>query len=279
MEYVLIVLAIVFGLLIGSFLNVVALRLNTGKSLGGRSVCFSCGKQLSWYELVPVFSWLIQHGKCRSCYSRISPSYLFGESLTGIIFGLITARGLFISPVDMFSYNYLVATGFLFVVFSILMVILIYDIRHKIIPDSLSFIFSLISFISLFFFELSSDGFLWTGFHIPTITHFLAGILIPLPFVLLWVISKGRWIGLGDPKLMIGIGWLLGITYGISAIFISFWIGTLFALSIITVNWLFKKTLLRTGKKSIMKEELPFAPFLIIACLVTLVFHLNLFII
>lgn len=277
MMYLGILCAIILGLLIGSFLNVVALRYNTGKSLNGRSACFSCGKQLSWYELIPVFSWLAQRGRCRSCHSRVSSYYFFGELLTGIIFGSIAARGLFTSSVDMLSQSYLIATGFLFLVFSILIVIFLYDIRHKIIPDRLSVMFALLSFVSLFFFDMSSLGFLYSGFHIPSLVNFLAGIIIPLPFVVLWLISKGRWIGLGDPKLMVGMGWLLGMAFGVSAVFVSFWIGTLFAISIMIVNGLFKKTLLRTGKKSIMKEELPFAPFLIVGTLVTVIFHLNLF--
>jgi len=277
MEYLLIFLATVFGLLIGSFLNVVALRFNTGRSLEGRSSCFSCGKKLSWYELIPVFSWLVQQGRCRSCHSKVSPHYFFGELLTGITFGLIFARALFFSSVDLLDPWYLVSTGFLFVVFSILIVIFLYDMRHKIIPDKLSLLFAVISFVSLFFFEMSPLGFLFTGFHIPILVNFLAGLVIPLPFVALWLISRGRWIGLGDPKLMVGMGWLLGMSFGISAVFMSFWIGTLFAISIMIVNALFKKTLLRSGKKSIMKEELPFAPFLIIGTLVTVVFHINLF--
>ncbi|MFT6361581.1 MAG: prepilin signal peptidase PulO-like enzyme (type II secretory pathway) [Candidatus Paceibacteria bacterium] len=274
MDIFLIVTATILGLLVGSFLNVVALRFNTGKSLGGRSECFSCGHVLNPKDLFPLFSFLFQGGRCRYCSSSISLDNIYAEVITAIFFGLIAARGVFLGTM-LLSVGYLVATIFLFVVFSILMVIFLYDLKHKIIPDALSVAFGLFALVSSFFFEFVNKVFVYTGFHAPSLEHLLAGVLIPIPFVLLWIFSKGQWIGLGDPKLMVGIGFLLGMNLGISSIFISFWIGALFALSVYVVNRIFKKTLLRTGKKSIMKSELPFAPFLIIATLITLVFNLQ----
>jgi len=274
MDILIIVIATILGLLIGSFLNVVALRFNTGKSLNGRSECFSCGHVLSWKDLFPLFSFLLQRGRCRYCSSSISIDNIYAEVITAVFFGLIAARGIFFD-VLLFNVEYLVATLFLFVIFSILIVIFLYDLKHKIIPDSLSLSFGILGFGSIFFFEFINKVFIYTGIHTPSWEQLLAGIFIPLPFALLWLISKGRWIGLGDPKLMVGIGFLLGIKLGVSSIFISFWIGASFALSIYIINFIFKKTLLQTGKKSIMKSELPFAPFLIIATLITLVFNLQ----
>jgi prepilin signal peptidase PulO-like enzyme (type II secretory pathway) len=276
MNIVFIIFAVILGLLVGSFLNVVALRFNTGKSLGGRSGCFSCGSLLTWKQLIPAFSWLFQKGRCHSCGSHISASYILGEITTAIFFGLVAGRGL-LTGVDLLSLEYLISTGFLFIIFSLLLVILFYDIRHKIIPDSLSFSFGLLAFLGLFFFDISALGFMYSGFHIPSWEFITAGILIPLPFAFLWLISKGKWLGLGDPKLMVGMGFFFGIAQGFSSIFLSFWIGTLFVVAIGVINLIFKKRLFRDGKKSIMKEELPFAPFLIISFLVTLVFNINFF--
>lgn len=272
----LIVASVILGLLVGSFLNVVALRFNTGKSLGGRSRCFSCGGKLSWYELMPAFSWILQKGRCLKCGSRISSMYLFGEVLTAIFFSLIAARGI-MTGVEWFSLEYLVSTIFLFIVFSVLIVIFLYDLRHKIIPDSLSLAFGFLAFISLFFFNFVNGIFTYVSWHIPELFNILAGLLIPLPFVLLWFISKGKWIGLGDPKIMVGMGFLFGLERGFTSVFLSFWIGALFVFAVLIINLTFRKRLLRTGKKSIMKEELPFAPFLIVATLITMVFNLNLF--
>mgnify|MGYP001179941706 CR=1 FL=1 len=264
------------GLLIGSFLNVVSLRFNTGRSLEGRSGCYSCGHKLRWYELVPVLSWLIQKGRCRSCKSNISPLYVLGEITTGILFAGIAVRAYFYDIVDILSFGYLSGTLFLSLIFSILVVILLYDIRHKIIPDSLSFIFGLLSFISIFLF---ADGFVFVpGFTFEWM-QVLAGLIIPLPFALVWLFSKGRLIGLGDPKLMIGIGLLLGIPLGFTAVVLSFWIGAGYAIIIMLVNWLGKKQLLLGSNKRIMKAEVPFAPFLIIGTWYVVMTSFNLFVI
>ena len=262
------------GFLVGSFLNVVSLRFNTGRSLEGRSGCYSCGRQLRWYELVPVLSWLMQKGRCRSCESKISPMYVLGEVTTGVLFAGIAARAYFYGMSDVLSLGYLLGTIFLSIIFSILVVILLYDVRHKIIPDSLSFAFGILSLISIFLF---TDGFIFMpGFEFEWI-HLLAGLLIPLPFALIWVFSKGRLIGLGDPKLMIGIGWLLGMSLGFTAIVLSFWIGAGYALIIMLVNWLGKKQLLLGSNKRIMKAEVPFAPFLIIGTWYVVITSFNLF--
>jgi prepilin signal peptidase PulO-like enzyme (type II secretory pathway) len=278
MEIFVILFSLIFGMLIGSFLNVVALRFNTGKSLAGRSGCYSCGHRLSWYELLPIFSWLIQKGRCRSCSSKISPMYFIGEFTTAIFFGLVSARGILTNgAINIFTIEYLVATLFLFIVISLLMIIFLYDIRHKIIPDRLSMIFGILACASLFFFSDGVEFFNYVGFHMPDVWMILGGILVPLPFVILWIISKGRWLGLGDPKLMVGIGFLFGTIKGFSAVFLSFWIGALFAISIMLINFFLKRTLLRTGKKSIMKEEIPFAPFLIVGTIITLAFNISIF--
>ena len=79
----------VLGLIIGSFLNVVICRMNTRRSLGGRSACMSCQYKLCWYELIPLFSFLILRGRCRNCKTRISLLYPIVEFTTGIIFFLL----------------------------------------------------------------------------------------------------------------------------------------------------------------------------------------------
>ena len=261
----------ILGFIFGSFLNVVSLRFNTGKSINGRSMCMSCSKTLSWYELIPVVSWIIQKGRCRTCSSKISFELLASELLTGLFFGLIAARGFFMNEVSL-DISYITGTVYLLVIFSILVVVLFYDFRHKIIPDELSLGFAILAFIGMFFFDSS---FSYVNFHVPGIWNILAGILVPLPFALVWFFSKGRLIGLGDPKLMVGIGCLLGVERGFSAVFASFWIGSIFALFIFAVDKLYGKNLVLKGKKSIMSMEIPFAPFLVLGTLVVVVFGLN----
>ncbi|MCA9352579.1 prepilin peptidase [Patescibacteria group bacterium] len=274
MNTLIIVIATVFGLLVGSFLNVIALRFHIGKGIRGRSQCFSCNHVLGWKDLIPLFSFVLQKGRCRYCLSHISVDNLYAELCTGVFFGLIAGRAALFGEIPL-TLGYFISTLFLFILFSILIVIFLYDVRHKIIPDVLSLVFGVMSFVSIFLFDVANHIFTYTGVHMPSWFHIFSGILIPLPFVVLWFISRGRWIGLGDPKLMVGIGFLLGFERGVSAVFLSFWLGALFALGLMLMNALFHKTLLRKGKKSIMKAELPFAPFLIIATLVVLIGDAN----
>ena len=273
-----IIMSLILGSIVGSFLLVVALRYNTGKSLQGRSECFSCKKTLSWYELIPIVSYLIQKGRCHSCSSLISLETLGAEILTSLVFGLIAARALFLDKADfIITTPYLLGTVFLFIVFSILIVIFFYDIHHKIIPDRLSFSFGALGFLSLFFFGLQEGVFVHMAWHLPGIWQILGGLLIPLPFVLIWIFSHGRMIGLGDPKLMVGMGFLFGSLQGITSVFVSFWIGTLFIIAMLLVQKVLHKKLFAGAKGGIMKQEVPFGPFLILGTLVTLVFNINLF--
>src|SRR5581483_8885445 len=109
METAWIVCLFVFGLAIGSFLNVVALRYDGNrfvldpKAIGGRSHCPHCKKTLQWYELIPLASFAIQRGKCRGCGVRIGFRYPFVEFLSGLIFALVPLRLLDASPLFSFT--------------------------------------------------------------------------------------------------------------------------------------------------------------------------------
>ena len=127
------------GLIIGSFLNVVIYRINTSKSLGGRSACMSCRNQLCWFELIPFFSFLGLKGRCRNCKTKISLQYPLVEFLTGMLFVFIFLKFQSLLLIDPFVF--LITFLYYVAMFSILMVIVIYDLKHKIIPDILSFTF------------------------------------------------------------------------------------------------------------------------------------------
>ena len=93
-----------FGLAAGSFINVVSLRFQPGQGLldrkmvGGRSRCPYCQKQLNWYELIPVLSFIIQKGRCRSCHQKISFQYPIVEILSGLIFVFVPLRLKIFNP-------------------------------------------------------------------------------------------------------------------------------------------------------------------------------------
>src|SRR5690606_13399358 len=135
------------------------------------------------------------------------------------------------------------------------------DLKHKIIPDLLSFIFAFFALLGMFLF---SGGGWWP--HVPTGMEFLSGILLALPFALLWLFSKGEWMGLGDAKLALGIGWFLGLPLALSAIVLSFWIGAFVGIMI---------ALFRKGFG--MKSEIPFALFMALGTFLAFMFNINLF--
>ncbi|MBI2087084.1 MAG: prepilin peptidase [Candidatus Zambryskibacteria bacterium] len=229
------VILFVFGTIVGSFLNVVGLRWNN-KNFGGRSSCPKCGKTLQWFELAPILSFLIQKGKCRSCGAKISWRYPLIEILTGLIF--ITTP-LWILPV-----------------FCIYIIILIYDLHHKIIPDELVY---LAIILSLVFRTFVSD----LGFRISDLA---AALLIFTFFALIWLFSKGYAMGFGDAKLGLSVGLLLGATHGFSAILLAFWLGAAYGIS----------AMIFSRKNITMKSEVPFAPFIILGAWVSLMFDLDL---
>ncbi|MDD3662855.1 MAG: prepilin peptidase [Candidatus Pacebacteria bacterium] len=250
------------GTIIGSFLNVVIYRLNTGKSfVCGRSICMTCSRSLRWYELIPIFSFLIQSGKCRRCASKISHQYPLVEFGTGLIFVLIAKHFL---PILFISYwSFLLLFVLFSYIFSLLIIISVYDIRHKIIPNKLAYLYAFVSFVSIF---LSYQGGS-LGLAFPSTLALFSGPIFAIPFAFLWLVSKGKWMGLGDAKLVLGLGWMLGPAHALSAVILSFWIGAIFGLF----------TILFSKKKVGMKTEIPFAPFLIIGTMIAFFFNLDIF--
>lgn len=255
-------LAIIFfvlGIIIGSFLNVVIFRFNTHRSCLGRSGCLTCQKKLSWYELFPLFSYLFLKGRCKGCKTIISVQYPIVEFITGLIFA-----GLFLKFKNTFfldTVGFTISYAYYALIFSIMIVISIYDLKHKIIPDILSLVLGIFSFLGLFLFIDYAFSPHW-----PTILEIASGIIIALPFALMWLLSKGKWMGLGDAKLAISFGWLLGLSYALSGLVVAFWIGAIFGLVLVAFS-----------RKHGMKSEIPFAPFLVLGVVLTFFFSLQFF--
>ena len=243
------------GAIIGSFLNVVILRHNTGESIArGKSRCFDCGKPLKWKNLIPVASFIFQKGKCSACGSKISWQYPIVEIITGVLFALIfSVYGGSIFNFQFSIFNFL-SVGYYFTIFSLLIIIAVYDIRHRIIPDLFVFSFIVLSAFSLFF-ELNAAGnFDFEIVKAGILGRFLAGIAFFSFFALIWFFSKGRAMGFGDAKLALGIGFFLGFLNGLTAIFISFWLGALAGVLL----------LIAAKKRYNMKSEIAFGPFLVL---------------
>jgi len=245
------------GLIIGSFLNVVILRIGSGLSPAkGRSQCFSCGKTLTWKELLPVLSFVAQKGKCRGCKSRISWQYPLVETISAII---VISSYVVMQPVTVIGF----ASWILAVIFFLLLVVVsAYDIRHKLIFDFHSLIIAVVG---------CAFAFVRTGsFTLPALNDLLAAIYIPLFFFIVWVVTRGRGIGLGDAKLAVGLALFLGFSKGIAAVMLAFWIGTICSLGIIAVQKLFLK------KKGLsLKSEVPFGPFLALGTAIAFFFSVD----
>lgn len=251
MEYVPLFVLFVFGSIIGSFLNVVILRFNTGMTLAkGRSRCFSCGKELSWNELIPIVSYVIQAGSCRECGSKISAQYPLVEAAGGLAF----VAAYVVTPsafANVTSLGMFVLTAVLLCLY---IVIVVYDIRHKIIPDLFSY---LAAFAALGMIGIDA---LATGSIDPL--RVVGGPALFLFFWFFWKVSKGRWMGLGDGKLALSIGWALGLVSGLAALLLSFWTGAIAALAVMACQRLSRK-----GEGIGMKSEIPFGPFLVVGFL------------
>jgi len=285
--------SVLLGLAIGSFLNVVVLRGERGERVTGRSRCMHCGHALSWYELIPLVSYLLQRGKCRSCAVRLSLQYPLVEFATGVVFVLVawsffspfgspsplfsvdTAPSFFpfpaLSPFPLSALFSLFPLILSFALFSLLIAITVYDLRTKLIPDSLSYSFAGLACAALLVSFMSPLS-VFSG------TAFLAGPALFFPFFFLWDISDGRWIGLGDAKLALGIGWLLGLAQGFTAIMFAFWIGAGVSLSLMALQRVLRRVApsFLPGALS-LKTEIPFGPFLVLGTAIVYFTGANLF--
>lgn len=213
----------ILGTIVGSFLNVVILRINTGKGFGGRSQCLTCNRTLSWKELIPVVSFFLQKGRCAKCHTKISVQYPIVETITGILF---VVTSYFVTS------NYELVLWLLVV--SLMVIISGYDVLHRMIPVVPMILLALITW--------------FLGFHI-------LGLVIAIPFFLIWVLSAGTWMGLGDVELIAIIGIGLGVSSGVSAVILAFWIACAVMLPIMYVM---KK------RKKKRNPEIPFGPFLLL---------------
>ena len=254
--YLFLFAAAVFGSIAGSFLNALLFRFNTGRSVlvlslgaSGRSRCMHCGHVLAASDLVPVFSFLFLRGKCRYCGSRLSWQYPLVELTAAVLSAGIYA--LYPQPL---------AYAFWFVVWMTLLFVVVYDLRHKIIPWSCSIVLAVLALSSLFF------SFSTGQFGTPGLWALLAGPLLAAPLLLLSAVSGGRWMGWGDGALELSIGWLLGISAGATAFILAFWSGALVGLLLMAFN-----------SRVRMDSEVPFAPFLILGAGLALFFHVDFF--
>jgi leader peptidase (prepilin peptidase) / N-methyltransferase len=279
MLYVFWALIFLFGSALGSFIMVIVNRYNTGLPfLKGRSVCFSCNTQLQTKDLFPIFSFLFLKGKCRYCGSKIPKETLIIEILMGILSVLAAFKsGLFdsgFSSIILNSYfiihffQYLLLTS----IFGIILLISIYDLKHFIIPDSFLIFFFIFSLIHNSYFVIHTSLFY-------SLLQFAgSGIVLAIPFLLIFMISKGAWFGFGDVKYIAILGFFLGFSGGLSAVVLSFWIGAAVSLGAISLKKLTPHINLPLLRNNLtIKSEIPFGPFLSLGVIISFCLSLDLF--
>lgn len=228
-------LVFVFGICIGSFLNVCIYRLPESKSIvQPRSMCPSCGTLIRFYDNIPIFSYMALRGKCRHCEAHISFRYPVVEFISGLF-----AVGVFL------KYGMGLETLIYYTFIATLLVITFIDIDHQIIPDVIT-----LPGIPIFFVA---------SFALPEITlvEYILGILIGggSLFLVAWLyhlLTRKEGMGGGDIKLLAMMGAIVGWKGVLFTIFVASAIGTLAGMLII----------IKSGKT--MKLAVPFGPFLAI---------------
>lgn len=248
-----IIIFFIIGLIIGSFLNVVVERLNLAETILGRSHCPHCKKQIRWYDNVPVLSFMVLRARCRDCEGRISWQYPIVEILTGVVFAL--AGNYFFNVSNSQSW---VMTIFYLGIFSLLLIIMIYDFKFMEIPMVAIWLgMGLITFYYLYF-----D---WTAFDpqmgIMSLKIYSGALASLVAFILFLLLSAGsgeKWMGMGDAYVAMLAGALIGWPNIFWALVLAFTLGAVWGIVLIL------------GRKKTMKSQIPFAPFIVLGTMLVI---------
>ena len=245
----------ILGLVAGSFITSYTHRVVRGKRVSkGRSLCPHCKNKISWQDNIPVISYILLGGKCRNCKKKISLRYPLIELSTAALFTLIASYSNFclsnVQGVSLYSsvlcfwhdsLGVLALPYFLFIAFS-LIAIFVTDIEDQIIPDFLSYSLFVFTFLMLI---IASPEDLYI--------RIFTGFALSLSFLFLHLITLGRGMGLGDVKLVIFAGILLGWKLSLVWVFVSFVIGAIVGVTLIAAS------------KAKFGKQIAFGPFLIVS--------------
>ena len=250
MDFILPLVGAVVGLVLGSFANVPIHRWPAGGTVSEpkRSSCPSCGAQIRARDNIPVISWFLLRGRCRECDAPISPRYLVVEIITGMLFGAVA----WVWGLDPLRPALLVLTWSLVVATAI-------DLEHRIIPNRLTFRLPVI-LLPLLIFAAAIDG-AWPDL----IRGLIAGVAVPgvmLALSELFRLLRGQaGIGMGDIKLAISLGLVIGYLGGLELVVFAY--ATIISAVIIAV------VLLLAGKAK-LASRIPFGPYLAVGAMVVI---------
>ena len=234
----------ILGTIFGSFYNVVGYRIPKGESLlYPSSHCPNCNHKLSWYELIPIFSFLFLKRKCKKCKKKISWFYPVFEFLTGVLFA-----------VSFVIFGFSLECLYSIVFISMLLIIIISDYQTMIIPDSILIVFSAILIVLKYFmYDMNVIG-------ESLLAAFGSVVLMLLIKIFGDFLFKKESMGGGDIKLLANFGFVLGFPLSIIAIFLA----AIIALPISLIILKIKKT-----------HEIPFGPFLAVSAIIIFLSQIN----
>lgn len=245
----------ILGLLVGSFLNVVLFRFETGETMvSGRSRCNACKKTIAWYDNIPLLSFVFLRGKCRQCGVPISWQYPAVEFATAYLFAL-AGSAFYVSG----SVEAALGLAFALGLVAILVVVFVYDLIHMEIPVSAlmaGILWSMFSLILLWYFALPREALFDSRF----VEGLIGGVVAFLFFYALVFFSKETWMGMGDAWLASILGLVAGWKLLLPALTLAFGSGAIVGIALITF-----------GNKE-MRSRIPFGPFLVAAVLFMLFF-------
>lgn len=233
------VLASIVGALLGSMMSVIVARWPVLEGFAtGRSRCPHCMHALSWQDLVPVVSWLVSGGACRYCKAPISLRYPAYEVVMAFVFGLYAYTHGVPSPWVLLEYAILFGLVMLF----------FFDLYERILPDVV--VASLGAVVLVRLVAYRPDQLLNAGAMALGLGAF---------FGLLYAVSQGRWLGMGDVKFAPVVGLLFGFPIAIGVTVLSVWLGALVGIGLIVT------------KRAHLGSELPFGSFWTAVCVMVLI--------
>ena len=257
MEFLIFPIALLFvlGLAIGSFLNVVIYRTVHGESfVKGRSHCPHCMKKISWYDNIPLLSFLLLHGHCRHCKKTISWAYPTVEFITGTLFVWWFFLSVFVFRLSQAPFHFLQPVFWLTV--GVLLVFVFFaDVLYGIIPDGA--VIALTGAAFAYRTALAVSGVMRPQDYAMSVASAFGACFL---FYVLWELTKRKGIGFGDVKFAFPLGLLLGWPNILVGLFLSFVFGAVFGIASLVL------------KKKKFGQTLPFGPFLVIGTVVTLMF-------
>ncbi len=246
----------ILGLILGSFINVLVLRLKKAESfVKGRSKCPKCHKKLGFWDLIPVLSFIFLKAKCRYCGKKISWQYPLVEITSALLLVGVWSQIDFIKNSLSFLNNYdsyLIFLLFGYLVLSLL-AIFVYDLKYYLIPDK---ILTPVLLLSLFIFLVTY----FLNFNFNLFNYGFGMIVFSGFFAVQYFISKGKWVGGGDIKLGLLLGLWLGFHLTLMALFISYISGAVISIILIVL------------KLKTRKDIIPFGPFLIAGSLIAFIY-------